>query len=365
MGDPDQIDGTAILKAFMTIDSSALPGDYWVHLYDAWESIDPDPEVASLALMTDSGVVQVDMMGDVNIDKRINVADLVNVVGYIIGNYPLTTRHFATANVVTDGVVNVVDLVGIVNMIFGRPISPSPSPSSDNRATVTLAQGELVQGQYTKLNIAGEFPENVAGIQLEVDYDPAAFSMDKPEVPSDIGGLTMSYRDDKQGHLKMVMYSNRPWDQTSLYKSGLSSIVDLPAIVKQHVNAGDASKIRINKVYLANANAGEIQVEGGSEPLVPASFVLHQNYPNPFNPSTTIEFDIAADGSGLQDVELSVFNILGQKVKTLVNEPLMPGHYSAQWDSQSDNSKPVATGVYLYRLKIGDQRETKKMVLLK
>ncbi len=365
IGDPDQIDGTAILKAFMTIDSSAMPGDYWVYLYDAWESIDPDPEVASLGLMTDSGVVQVDMMGDVNIDKRINVADLVNVVGYIIGNYPLTTRHFATANVVTDGVVNVVDLVGIVNMIFGRPISPSPSPSSDNRATVTLAQGELVEGQYTKLNIAGEFPENVAGIQLEVDYDPASFSMDKPEIPVDIGGLTMSYRDDKQGHLKMVMYSSRPWDQTSLYKSGLSSIVDLPAIVKQHVDAGDASKIRINKVYLANANAGEIQVEGGSEPMVPASFVLHQNYPNPFNPSTTIEFDISADGSGLQDVELSVFNILGQKVKTLVNEPLTPGHYSAQWDSKSDNNKPVATGVYLYRLKIGDQRETKKMVLLK
>lgn len=177
IGNPDAIDGTAILKAFMTIDSAATPGDYWVHLFDAWESVDPDPEVASLALLTDSGVVQVDMMGDVNLDKRINVADLVNVVGHIIGNVTLTARHYATANVVLDAVVNVVDLVGIINMIFDRPISPTPSPSpdDDDKAIVTLAQGDLSAGQYTKLNIAGELPEDAAGVQLEIEYDPAAF----------------------------------------------------------------------------------------------------------------------------------------------------------------------------------------------
>lgn len=366
IGNPDAIDGTAILKAFMTIDSAAVPGDYWVYLYDAWESIDPDPEIASLALLTDSGVVQVDMMGDVNLDKRINVADLVNVVGHIIGNITLGGRHYATANVVLDARVNVVDLVGIINMIFGRPISPSPAPSGENRATVTLAQGALSAGQYTKLNIAGEFPEDVAGVQLEIDYDPNAFSIDKPELAQGVSGVTLSYSDDKQGRLKLVMYSFRPWDQSTLIKAGLSEIVNLPTTAKQHVNADDISKIRLSKVYLANANAAEIAVDGASdEPMVPSSFTLHQNYPNPFNPFTTIEFDIAADGSGMQDVELSIFNILGQKVRTLVNEPLMPGHHLAEWDSMSDSNKPVATGVYLYRLKIGDKHQTKKMILLK
>ena len=366
IGNPDAIDGTAILKAFMTIDSAAVPGDYWVYLYDAWESIDPDPEIASLALLTDSGVVQVDMMGDVNLDKRINVADLVNVVGHIIGNITLGGRHYATANVVLDPRVNVVDLVGIINMIFGRPISPSPAPSGDNRATVTLAQGALSAGQYTKLNIAGEFLEAVAGVQLEINYDPATFSMDRPELPQGVSGVSLSYNDDKQGSIKMVMYSTQPLKNPSIINAGLSEIVNLPTIVKRDVLADDISKIRLSKVYLANANAVEIAVDGASdEPMVPSSFTLHQNYPNPFNPFTTIEFDIAADGSGMQDVELSIFNILGQKVRTLVNEPLMPGHHLAEWDSMSDSNKPVATGVYLYRLKIGEKHQTKKMILLK
>ncbi len=86
------------------------------------------------------------------------------------------------------------------------------------------------------------------------------------------------------------------------------------------------------------------------------SFALEQNYPNPFNPRTTIEFTLDKKS----DVKLTIFNILGQEVATLVNEVRNAGNYPVIWDASN-----VASGVYFYKLSAGDLTRTKKMVLLK
>lgn len=91
-------------------------------------------------------------------------------------------------------------------------------------------------------------------------------------------------------------------------------------------------------------------------PGVAKTFKLEQNYPNPFNPSTKIEFSIPASSQ----VELKVFNILGQEVATLVNESLKAGNHAVTFDASR-----LATGVYLYRISAGTFVSTKKMLLLK
>jgi hypothetical protein len=88
---------------------------------------------------------------------------------------------------------------------------------------------------------------------------------------------------------------------------------------------------------------------------------LHQNYPNPFNPVTTIEYSIPQESK----VELKIYNIKGQKVKTLVNELLPAGEHSAIWNGRDSNNKRVGSGIYLYRLQTGSEEQTKKMLLLK
>jgi len=85
------------------------------------------------------------------------------------------------------------------------------------------------------------------------------------------------------------------------------------------------------------------------------------NNPNPFNPITIINYSIANEAN----VELDVYNIKGQKVKTLINEMKEPGHYQAIWDGTDNNKKQVASGVYLYRLSTGKKTLNKKMLLLK
>ncbi len=97
---------------------------------------------------------------------------------------------------------------------------------------------------------------------------------------------------------------------------------------------------------------------GGYQPV---SFVLGANYPNPFNPATTIPFTVSA---GAGDVDLTIYNTLGQPVRQLWAGPLAAGSHRLTWDSRDEWGQPVAAGVYLYRLHVGDQTRTRKMVKL-
>jgi flagellar hook assembly protein FlgD len=133
----------------------------------------------------------------------------------------------------------------------------------------------------------------------------------------------------------------------------------------QTIKSDDKSKIRISRTYLSNSGAAEIPTEGNNV-LLPTTFTLHQNYPNPFNPSTKIDFDIgSANDAATRHVRLDVFNILGRRVKTLVDDNMTAGSHSVVWDATDDGGRGVATGIYLYRLEVESEHQTKKMLLLK
>ncbi len=89
---------------------------------------------------------------------------------------------------------------------------------------------------------------------------------------------------------------------------------------------------------------------------IPKQYQLYQNYPNPFNPVTTIKYDIVKP----QNVKVTIFDILGRQVTTLVNTQQQPGTYTITWDASN-----VASGIYFYQLKTNDYVDTKKMILLK
>ena len=90
--------------------------------------------------------------------------------------------------------------------------------------------------------------------------------------------------------------------------------------------------------------------------LSPTSYVLEQNYPNPFNPATSIRFSIPQEDY----ISLNVFNILGEKISTLVSDNLKAGTYNYKFDGSD-----LSSGIYFYILRGKDFTETKKMVLIK
>lgn len=113
-----------------------------------------------------------------------------------------------------------------------------------------------------------------------------------------------------------------------------------------------------SKFPVVTSDVREIQ---GSDEVRPSGFSLSQNYPNPFNPTTNFQFTLAKSAQ----VRIDIFNIVGQKVKTLVDEEMKAGVYKADWDGKDEKGTPVSSGIYFYRMRAGDFSNMKKMVLLK
>ncbi len=108
-------------------------------------------------------------------------------------------------------------------------------------------------------------------------------------------------------------------------------------------------------------------IEQDNRQGLPISFSLKQNYPNPFNPETTIRFTIDNSSGSKNSVktQLHIYNSIGQRVKTLVDDYISAGFYQINWDGTSTNGYKVASGVYLYQLIRGKQSDSRKMILLK
>ena len=114
--------------------------------------------------------------------------------------------------------------------------------------------------------------------------------------------------------------------------------------------------------YDGNKEYHSLQILGVSPgTTVPLSFVLHQNYPNPFNPITQIKYELPKASL----VNITVYDMMGKVVRTLINMEQTAGYKSIQWNATNDEGKPVSAGLYLYTIQAGEFRQIKKMVLLK
>ncbi len=97
------------------------------------------------------------------------------------------------------------------------------------------------------------------------------------------------------------------------------------------------------------------------DPVIPDEFVVHQNFPNPFNPTTQIGYTLP----NAEKVEIVVYNIFGQIVKTLISQNQGPGYHSVVWDGTSKTGERVSSGVYYYKVTAGKHTAVKKLALLK
>ncbi len=104
----------------------------------------------------------------------------------------------------------------------------------------------------------------------------------------------------------------------------------------------------------------DILLSTGKDETIPTLFSLEHNYPNPFNPSTTIKYSIPSNLNYGVNVKLIVYDVLGRKVRTLVNQKAMPGEFSVQFEANN-----LTSGIYFYTISAGEFYQTKKMILLR
>ena len=108
-------------------------------------------------------------------------------------------------------------------------------------------------------------------------------------------------------------------------------------------------------VDISNSNLGL------DNSLTPKVFALHQNYPNPFNPLTQIRYDLPED----QLVSITIYDVMGRNIRTLMNVNQSAGYHSIHWDAKNKVGEAVSAGMYIYTIQAGSYRHMKKMVLLK
>ncbi|MFQ5870132.1 MAG: T9SS type A sorting domain-containing protein [Candidatus Zixiibacteriota bacterium] len=133
----------------------------------------------------------------------------------------------------------------------------------------------------------------------------------------------------------------------------LDYIIDRDGRVAYYNTEYDPNRMRA--IIDSLVNPTDVEDDGSSQPI-PSHFELSGNYPNPFNAATTIDYQLPISS----EVRLEIFNVLGQKVATLVVGRQEPGYRSVSWDASA-----VSSGLYFYRLTAGEYTETKRMVLLK
>ncbi len=351
-----------------------------------------DPNGAAIALgpqtltVTLSGLIV--WPGDTNNEGIVNQADVLPL-GLFWGSTgpprpgasiawtgqsapPWTPENGTYADANGDGTVNQADVLPI-GLNWGKTHAPISSSADEG-----ISEGlKKPNAQTLKMNITGNTKQNqtcwvefvadgvidLFGISFEMVYSPITY-IDSVVVEdgSWLGDDILFFPNVDMTNGKVSLGITRKAGQGSKSGSGIIATIrmklkDIPpvetALTMENVVAIDEMG---NTIQFDLVNHTITEVEEETVEIIPTTFTLFQNYPNPFNPKTTISYQLPVENF----VELTIYNVLGEKISTLVSEKQQPGNYKFEWDA-----KNLESGVYIYRLKSENFIASQKLLLLK
>ncbi len=242
----------------------------------------------------------------------------------------------------------------------------------EDKATIQLSSGEYFFEEI-------RYEEEEAVFDLDVSGGPIAINVtDNLELGPEVEIRLPDDEDDSDQVLFCTLQSDELELGKEAYFLGTLLAPNADVVLKKNTQlrgAICAKSIEIERdcLFIGHNSPGALLGPGNAKIPVsveaiaelssatPTEYALHQNYPNPFNPSTQIRFALPQSG----EVSLRIFNSAGQLVRTLVSGEYSPGLYNVTWDARDDGERPVASGLYLYRLTVNDFVQQKKLMLMK
>jgi hypothetical protein len=332
-----------VAETLAVIDYDFFPPAGKLHLVDT--------TVHSVKPYFQSGSVYIseDLRGDANDDNRINVADAVFLVSFVFKgeDAPLTLKS-GDAN--SDGKINVGDAVYIVNFIFRNGPPPAAYKSAVGHPVVVSCNLiESVDGRWIEICLDAE--QDIGGVQIEFSKPSGKNVTGAVETAGRGENIPVYFLED-QSSIKIGMI-----DLVSgrLIPPGKGAIARIPI--------HEPGQLTVSTVIVCDRFGYELPVELQTD-IADASIPensLEINRPNPFNPSTTIDFTFSRPGR----VTISIFNILGQKIRTLTDRPYEVGSFQVTWDGHTDGGSIAASGIYFYKMKSPGYVQTRKMLLVR
>jgi len=307
-------------------------------------------------------MIQVDTVyGDVTFNTLVQSYDAAIILKYLVGMESLSSIALEIADVSLNNVVTTLDayyiLQYMVGLIESLPYTPEELLASGGEFQmddIDAAYGELVN-----IPIKIENAENVNGFYGTLVYDPIALALDTIVFAEFLDNYLIEYNELQPGKIKIAASGNQSdlnyGDFAYLSFYVLEGMDEYTAVTLEDVSINE------NKLFniAATMKISSLLISENNE--IPEEYMLYQNYPNPFNPQTSIDYDLPQDGI----VEISIFNIMGTHIKTLVNLHQTAGYHSVKWNAKNSIEKPVSAGVYMYTIKVGNFQDNRKMILLK
>jgi len=301
--------------------------------------------------------------GDVDFNGSVQSFDAAKTLQYSVGLDPFpdvdpapwTTERIAAADVDGNGLVQAYDAAMIQQYVIGL-IDSLPVGSGTPKQQVSSESIALSYYQDgSNLVISSNSVDGLFASNIELRYSTLELGLDSA-FTTEFSQDYMVVQNNSDGILHIGMMNLQPSEGGGdLIRIPIDVINDSASIeIREIVNTQDqiVHNIALYRNPLANGNNSNI----------PMTNQLYQNYPNPFNPTTTIKYDLNSDAR----VVLNIYNVRGERIKTLVNTNKPAGAYAEIWDGTNELNVPVASGMYISRIQMGTAyTKINRMILLR
>ncbi len=327
---------------------------------------DGDPS----AVTQNGSLTVVAILGDVSSNGRVGAFDASLILREVVGLITLPDPewpHFtlSVADVSGDGTISPLDGALILRFVVGItdrfPVQAGRFPKFvSSERTIRLGEQEKLRDGYFRVPISIDEMDEVLAGKIQLTFDPSHVTV--KEVLS--VGLTADY----------LFESNIIPDR---FNRGKDKIIIAFAGVKPLSGSGEVAHIILKSDTMQEDIMGSVSLEmvilnegqigvlivGSEEKQTsyPDTYRLFQNFPNPSNPETTIRYYLPSS----TPLTLTIYNLSGQLIRTLVDGQRSAGSHSVIWDSTDDTGNPVASGIYLYRVEADGFAQTRKLILMR
>ena len=310
-----------------------------------------------------NGGIEIDSLlyGDVSQNNNVSLYDASLVLKYLIGTEALDETQLVAAEVTQDGTVSALDATAIaqyaIEIIDALPVADTQNLTGGG--TIFINETMFQPGELLEVPVMLTNGNNLLSFEIDLSYESDAITLESITWSDLIGHFTIE-ENYEAGSIKVAGLGTEPDGEEGVFATVslfiASSFTDESfdvTINKYRINESDP----IEDVVVTFTNSAL----GIDENTIPTVYALHQNYPNPFNPTTQVNYDLPERGS----VQIMIYDLMGRKVKTLINNEQNAGFKNIQWNATNNSGQPVSAGMYIYTIQAGEFRQTRKMVLLK
>jgi len=305
------------------------------------------------------------LRGDANMDGAVTIADAQVVMNDLMTPF-LSGQDSINADANQNNLIDIGDVHTIEYYVLNGTWPSPPIYTATVQGALKFRNVNYTDDNLISLPVNIENGESINSLQIELVYDPAKIKFNNFVQQVSIMGNLVSAKEVSPGKAIFAFASannfNGNINPGKIFLKFANGIPAEGTTVQTYYNINHENNGQFVSGPQINFSVTGVDIKNNSTTsALPKNFELSQNYPNPFNPSTQISYSIPKSSL----VSIKVYNMLGQQVRTLVEDQKNAGTYNIQWNGDNDAGVKVSSGTYIYRIVTGSFVQAKKMILLK